>query len=229
MSNYTFGTPSIYTSPINQQYFMVEKLLGKIWTSIPVRVVAVNPPHSVDCQPLVMQRDGNGNNIPTTPLYNVPYLRIQGGQNALIIDPHVGDIGIAVFAMRDISVVKETKEMSQQGSYRTYDPSDGMYLGGILNQPPVRYVEVSDSGIVVEAAATKVTVHGASSVELKSDTRITLDAPLIELNGQVVQKPGSGSGAAANFTSDIISGSISLQHHVHGDVESGSDNTSQPK
>lgn len=226
--NYSNTNPGVNSDPFNQQSFLIESLINQIWTAIPVKVMAVYPPHSVDCQPLVAQRAGNDETIPTTTLYNLPYVRIQGGQNALIIDPKVGDIGLAVFCMRDISQFKQNKAMSNQGSLRTYDPSDGIYIGGLLNQPPVRYVEVKDDGIVVEAAATKVTVHGASSVELNSDTKITLNAPLIELNGQVVQKPGSGSGAAANFTSDIISGTISLQKHTHGGIQRGDSNTNKP-
>jgi hypothetical protein len=42
----------------------------------------------------------------------VPYFRVQGGADAIIIDPKVGDLGIAVFCSRDITGVKRSKEAS---------------------------------------------------------------------------------------------------------------------
>jgi hypothetical protein len=58
-------------------------------------------------------------------IYSIPYFRLQGGVNAIIIDPEPGDIGMCGFCSRDISVVKNTKKIANPGSYRKYAWADG--------------------------------------------------------------------------------------------------------
>lgn len=64
----------------------------------------------------------------------------------MIVDPVIGDIGIAVFADRDISTVKRTKAQGNPGSRRRFDAADGMYLGGLLNSAPTNYLQLSSDG-----------------------------------------------------------------------------------
>ncbi|MHB1953090.1 MAG: hypothetical protein ACYCOU_05030, partial [Sulfobacillus sp.] len=104
---------------------------------------------TVDVQILVNQIDGQGISTPHVTMYGLPYLRLQGGSNAVIVDPQVGDIGIAVFASRDITNVKSTKGQSNPGSYRMHDFADGLYLGGLLNGIPTQFVQFSSSGISI--------------------------------------------------------------------------------
>jgi hypothetical protein len=101
----------------------------------------------VDVTPLVNQVDAASNPQPHATIYDLPYMRIQGGSNAIIIDPQPGDIGVAVFASRDISQVKATQAQGNPGSARQYDYSDGLYLGGMLNGAPSQYLQFNPSGI----------------------------------------------------------------------------------
>ena len=48
---------------------------------------------------------------------------------------------MCAFASRDISTVKNTKAVSNPGSQRTYDWSDGLYLGGFINGAPTQYLQ----------------------------------------------------------------------------------------
>jgi hypothetical protein len=76
----------------------------------------------------------------------------------VIIDPQPGDIGIAVFASRDITNVKSTKAQSTPGTFRTHDFSDGMYLGGLLNGTPTQYIRFDTGGVsVVSETAISMT------------------------------------------------------------------------
>ena len=92
--------------------FVVDQLLHRMQTAMPVRVMAVtndggvDPVGRVDVLPLVNQVSGDGQAIPHATIFNVPYSRLQGGTNAVILDPQVGDIGMCLFASRDISAVK---------------------------------------------------------------------------------------------------------------------------
>ena len=147
------------TSPYNAMQFMIQQALrGQINTAIPVRVVAVNGQY-VDVVPLVTQIDGYGEAVAPADLYQLPFLRIQGGIAAIICDPIVGDIGLAVFAKADCSNVKQgTTEPQQPASFRKFSMSDGFYLGGFLNQVPQCFVEVKqDNTITIQASKVNIT------------------------------------------------------------------------
>lgn len=129
---------------------MLRNLLGTMRTVTVVQVVAVapgavGPVGYVDVLPLINQIDSAGNSQPHGVIYNLPYFRLQGSQSAVIIDPAVGDIGIAVFSDRDMSSVVANRAaknpQSNPGSRRRFDMADGIYIGGILNGTPLQYVQ----------------------------------------------------------------------------------------
>jgi hypothetical protein len=150
--------------------------------------------------PLVNQVDGAGNPTEHVTVYGLPYVRIQGGTNAVIIDPKVGDIGVAVFASRDISTVKNAKKQSNPGSYRRFNMADGLYIGGVLNGSPTNYVQFDNSGNINIVSIGKLTF---------SATNATLDA-----NGNL------------HVQGDVVTGTgISLNNHVHTGVQGGTSTT----
>ena len=156
---------------------MVQQLLAKIQTATIVKIIActndggVSPVGFVDVLPMVNQIDGQGNPTPHTTIYNIPYLRAQGGANAVILDPQAGDIGVCVFASRDISKIKTTKAQGNPGSFRQYSFSDGLYLGGMLNGTPTQFIRFSSAGITITSPTAiirhtpTVTVTGILNVE----------------------------------------------------------------
>jgi hypothetical protein len=150
----------------NQMAFAIQQLISKIQTATLVKIVSctndggLSPVGYVNVIPLVNQLDQNGNPVPHVTIYNVPYLRMQGGANAIILDPQGesapgagdGDIGVAVFASRDISKVKSTQAQANPGSARQYDFSDGLYLGGMLNGVPSQYISFDPvNGITINS------------------------------------------------------------------------------
>lgn len=152
--------PSSGTSDFNAQTFLINSILSKVNTTTLVKVTGVtnngtvSPVGFVNIQPLVNQIDGHGAIMPHGIIYNCCYFRLQGGANAIIIDPKVGDIGIACFADRDISTVQINKAQSNPGSRRRFDMADGIYLGGVLNGVPTQYIQFSDTGIVINGNLT---------------------------------------------------------------------------
>ena len=147
--NETFG------SEYNSLHSVIMSILSTIHTSTPCEVMGVtnvgtvSPVGLVDIKPLVNQVDGDGNATPHGIIYGVPYFRLQGGSNAIIIDPQVGDIGTAIFAERDISSVIANKGVSNPGSARMFDMSDGIYIGGGLNGTPTQYIQFTTTGITI--------------------------------------------------------------------------------
>lgn len=155
--------PSTLWGVYNNIYFAIQQALANVQTASIVEVMAcsnngdVSPVGTVDVQILVNQINGQGTPNPHVTMYELPYLRIQGGNDAVIMDPKKGDIGIAVFASRDITNVKSTKAQANPGSLRMHDFSDGMYLGGLLNDVPTQYVRFSSDGIsIVSPTAVKI-------------------------------------------------------------------------
>lgn len=192
--------------------FIVRMLLGQLATATVVKVVKVTPGNdalalagTVDVTPLVAQIDGKGNTTPHGTIYALPYMRAQGGTNAIILDPKAGDLGICVFASRDISSVKATKAAAPPGSRRQFDMADGMYLGGILNGVPNQYIRFSSTGIAVV-----------------SPTQILFSAPDIQMHG-----PVTGNSTAA-FSGDVTAAGTSVHTHHHGGVTTGGGNTGLP-
>ena len=169
--------PSSQWGVYNNIRFMVQQALALVQTASVVKVTActndggVSPVGTVDVQILVNQVNGQGNPTPHVTMYSLPYLRVQGGANAVIIDPQPGDIGIAVFANRDITNVKSTKAQANPGSFRMHDFSDGMYLGGLLNGTPSQYLQFSSAGISlvspneVKSAAPAILLSNGGTAE----------------------------------------------------------------
>lgn len=132
--------------------FVFGQLAAAMATSQPVLVAAVGTDGlTVDVQPMVAQIDGDGNATPHGVIHGVPVLRVQGGTNGIIVDPVAGDIGMAVFASRDISSVKANKAPSNPGSRRQFDWADAVYIPGILNLTPIQFVRIGGAGIALEA------------------------------------------------------------------------------
>jgi hypothetical protein len=201
-----FQQPSSGSSEHNATDFIVRMILGQLATATVVRVEAVDTAAgTVDVLPLVKQVNGIGDAYDHGVIYGLPYVRIQGGVNAIILDPAAGDLGLAVFANRDISAVKANRAPSPPGSARVMDWADGVYVGGILNAAPTQYVELTTAG-----------------VRVLSPTKITLEAPVIECLGALT---GSSTGT---FTGDVVAAGKSVSTHTHGGVTIGSGTTGTP-
>lgn len=225
--------PSTTWGEFNNIAFLVQQALSKMQTATLVRIEkctnsgGLSPVGFVDVTPLVTQIDGAGTPTPHVTIYNLPYFRLQGGANAIIIDPEPGDIGIAVFASRDISKVKSTKKQAPPGSFRQYSFSDGMYLGGTLNGTPTQYVQFSAAGIRIHSP-TLVKLDApdiqlvAETVEINASTSTTITTPDFIVNGNT-QMNGT-----LNSTGNITGGGISLNSHLHTGVQSGGGNTGGP-
>lgn len=207
---------------------LIKNLIGKVQTITLVQVASVNATGVnsvgyVDVQPLVSQIDGAGNLYKMPILKNVPYFRLQGGGNAVIIDPQIGDIGLCAFASRDISSVKRNKSVSAPASRRQYDLSDGLYIGGFLNGTPSQYVHFTGSGIVI---------HSPSQIKLEAPSVIVKSASMVTNTGTYVVNSTAtaefSGGGGVNSDGDIVSKGISVSTHTHSGVISGGDSTGEP-
>ena len=148
---------NILDDPIESLSFFVEQKIAKIQTVTLVKVVKVynhdgiEPVGFVDVQPMIQQLNYDGTTTDHAVIYKIPYFRLQGGSNAIIIDPKVGDIGMCGFCSRDSSGVIDSKDNDSPNTLRQYDLSDGLYFGGLLNGTPTQFIQFSGAGVTITA------------------------------------------------------------------------------
>ncbi len=194
----------------NKLKFVFSSLISKLNTALPVKVMKVYNNGGVaavgvvDVEPLIQQVDGQGNSVEIGTLYNLPYMRIQGGANAVIIDPQVGDIGIAVFSSRDISTVKKNKKKSIPASARKFDLADGMYFGGILNATPTQYIQFDATGISIKSPHAVAINCDTATVNATTSAAVT--APAINL--------GSSGGSLKKLINDTFQSLFNSHTHI---------------
>jgi hypothetical protein len=232
MTAYGRQTPQSGANDYNTLIFTIQQQLLDVQTSMLCQVQAVSNDGGVAAvgfvtvQPMVNQMTGNRQAVPHGPLYNVPYMRLQGGTNAVIMDPVVGDIGLAVFASRDISAVKTAKAPANPGSFRVFDYADGLFFGGFLNGTPTQYIRFSASGIdIVSPTATTIeapanTVEGPLTVTeatiLDTTLNVTGLSTLAAVDAAAVQATSvttpdlsvSGAGATVTLPAASLPGTV---------------------
>lgn len=241
-----YGTmrPEDTNGEYNALAFVVKQIINGRNFCAWVRVVNVDAPGglalagTVDVQPLVNQLDGQGRPVPHGVVNDLPYFRAQGGANAIILDPKVGDIGLCVFADRDSSAVQSTRDAANPGSYRRNDMADGFYLGGMLNAVPDQYVMFADGGISV-VSPHKITMQApeidlvAPVVNIQASTSTTITTPTLTINGNTqfngdATATGTVKAPIVNGTTDVKFGGKSGIGHVHGGVQTGSGTSGVP-
>jgi hypothetical protein len=172
-------------TPFNALMFTIKRALSSVNVATLVQVqevygAGIGPVGTVDVLPLVNQVDGANQATPHTTIYGVPYFRYQGGTNAVIVDPSVGDFGFCIFADRDFGSVQAGIEGGNAAmlavpgagappsSVRRFDYADGIYLGGwngASTLAPISYVQVVDGTInVVNPTQVNLQVGGSSAV-----------------------------------------------------------------
>ena len=193
--------PNTAGSEYNALQFMIQQAMSQVSTAIPVQVQAVNGLF-VDVLPLVSSVDGYGQAVDPTTLFHLPVFRYHAGVGAVILDPVVGDKGLAVFAQADASNVTDgTSTPQQPASFRKHSMSDGFFIGGFHNAAPSVYIEIKQDGNIV----------------INAPTGLTVTSPSATFSGNVT------------IAGDANIGGISFAGHVHGGVQSGGDTTSTPE
>ena len=211
------GAGQLFPTDSNSDYsvaaFIVGQLLSLVDTMKVVQVVAVHPgagtppvAGTVDVQILIAQLDGAGNAVPQDVVYGLPYLRLGGGKWAVIVDPAINDIGLAIASDRDISSLKAAAAagnslMVNPGSYREYDVSDGVYLGTVLSTP-------------VPAATFWLKPDGTLNITDAKGNVLSTSASGFSLTGNLAV---TGSiTATANVTAGLGGADqVGLQTHTH--------------
>lgn len=218
-------TPADVASDYATLAFIVQQKISEVATLTLVRVVdctndgGIVPVGTVTVQPLVNLMSGDRVAFKHKPLYKLPYMRVQGGRNAVIIDPQSGDIGVAGFCSRDISAVKTAQDIANPGSFRQFSMADGIYMFTCMG------AEAPDQYIVANAAGLK----------LLSPTLIELEAPTVRIKGSFEQTDGDASfeqnvdvGDSLTAQTEVKAATIALTTHTHSGVTPGGGTSGPP-
>lgn len=216
------------------QEYIIGRLIRQIHTADLVKVLAVYPTAGtvgfVDVQPLVQQQTTNSVVLDQAPMYRLPYLRMQGGVSAIIIDPVVGDLGVAVFAARDITAAVNVRGEAPAPTNRAYDAGDGLYLGGFLNADPTQWFK-----FLPDAAGIELVTPGDLTIRADGDMTAQVGGNLsVTVGGTVTVSAASTTwGGPVTFTDPITApqatiGGIAFTTHRHGGVQTGSGTSGTP-
>ncbi|MFT9220631.1 baseplate assembly protein [Gluconobacter oxydans] len=111
-----------------------------------------------------------------------------------------------IISGRDQSNVVATRAPALPGSFRQHSMADCVYVGGFLNDAPAHYVQITTDGVRIVTTG-KVTVQASE---------MDVNCPL-NVNGPI------------KATGDVQAGSVSLESHVHGGIQSGGSKTGAPE
>ncbi len=186
-----------------QDMYIINNLIANIHTMMPVKILSVTvPPDSLapigrcEVLPLVQQIDGSNNVYPMGKIVNVPYLRVQGGSNAIVIDPQVGDVGLCGFCERDISIVKRTGELSAPDTRRKYDINSAVYMFTMMSGTPTQYIHFLENGINIKTTGD-LNINGLI---------IKADGTLITKDGDTVDKHNHGGVQSGGSNTSPLGG-----------------------
>ena len=197
--------PYAQNSPGSQTDYIIRQLINKnINTCDWVKVVAVNSSDkTVDVTPLVSQLAADNTPIDHSVIHGLAYFRYQASVAALIITPTVGDMGLCVYAQNDVSGVQAAKKVAPPTSHRTFDYSDGCFIGLVaaLATEPETFIEILDDKILLKIGSTNITFK---------DNEVILNTPTLKINSNV------------EFTGSIKSNGVNISNtHTHIGVLSG--------
>lgn len=222
--------PDSASSEFNVRDFHIRQVLAQMEHATLVRVTAVTNSGDmaavgfVDVVPLIEQQDGYGNLVEGNTVYDVPYFRMQGGTRAVIIDPVVGDIGIAVIADKDVSTVKATKTAALPGSRRRNSLADALYIGGVLNGTPTSVLRMKGDDVFVQCPGDFTVIAGGNITMQASGafSTVATDVSLEATDGSA-QMTGN-----FNVNGEVTANGIDLSTHTHSGVTAGAANTGAP-
>ena len=226
MSDKILYPPLTYNSPILCEYDKVisqfNSLITNVNTAMPCKVVAIEKQEQrgvnivgfVDIQLMIEQTNGQKKGNETAIVCNVPYVRIQGGTNAVIIDPEINDLGVAIFASRDITNFKEARRQTPPATWRKFSISDAIYIGGIRNQKPVQYIHFRNDGIEIYSPkrvhiTTPTVLIDSDNTTINTSAKTTINANGgCEINAETTNNGNVNINGNTKISGNLLVGGI---------------------
>ncbi|MFJ5408125.1 Gp138 family membrane-puncturing spike protein [Pectobacterium punjabense] len=174
-------------------------------------------------------------------LVDVPVVFPRGGGCTLTFPVKPGDECLVIFADRCIDFWWQSGDVQSRVDGRMHDLSDAFVIAGPQSQAKtIGGISTSAAQLRTDDGAAFVEVAAAGDITATTTGSMTINAPVITLNGNVTingnlsQGMGDSGGTATmngpvNVTNDVTAGGKSLMTHTHGGVQPGNGNTGEPQ
>lgn len=234
MSNSPSRNPASNDSLSGLLGFILKKFLAKkIDSCLPATVLQYSPTaNRAQVQPAIVQITTGSDQIGRAQLASVPVAQIGGGGFFQYYPVKGGDTGWIIACDRDISLFKKNYKQSAPNTFRLHNFADSWFLpdsmlnGVDLIDPTKMCLQSYDGTIGI--------TMGDGVMTLKAPTQINFITPIVTYSGITQTQNAQGASVASSVTGgitttgDVVAGSISLQNHVHGNVQNGSGETNPP-
>jgi hypothetical protein len=191
----------------------IRGFLAHVMTAAPVRIESFDPATATADATLlqmvmVQQLDGSWEWKPGPMLTKCPIVFPSGAGFTFFAPPQAGDEALAIFASRSIDEWWARGGQQQRGDLRMHSPNDAFILAGVWNQTRVP--------TAIDPTALEIR-NAAGTVKLRMESAgVTITAPLVTVAGDLA------------VTGNVLSGTVSLETHVHSGVQSGGSDTGPP-
>jgi hypothetical protein len=213
--------------------FALIKFLQNVDGCLPAVVVAYDPAtNRATVKPQIVQVTTGNEQVARAQVASVPVARWGAGGFLIYFPVQTGDKGWLIANDRDISIFKQTGDQSPPNTNRLHSFEDGWFLP----DSALDAASPMDAGkccLQSYDGLTSITL-GGGIITLTAPTEIVLNTPLVSIAGQMIAGTDSSYDQTASFngkittTGDVVAGTISLQEHVHGGVQTGSADTGVP-
>jgi hypothetical protein len=192
----------------------VNGALEDMYVAAPVQIVSFDPltatADAILLQPLrVDQQDGTQVWKQATKFCKCPVVFLQGGGFTVFAPPQVGDEALAIFCHRSIDDWWYYGGAQQRSSLRRFSKDDAILLCGVFSRPNVPLTPIDPAALEIRS--------DSGTVKIRLDASgVTITAPVVTVAGDLA------------VTGNVLSGTVSLETHVHSGVQSGGSDTGPP-
>lgn len=213
----------------------IDSALANVHTATVAQVTAVST-KTINCQP-VINRLVRGESVRLPEFIEVPPVFLQGGGSYTAHPIAVGDYCLLIFTERCFDRWYHGQDFKIPLELRMHDYSDGFAIVGI--NPLAGAITIPS--VIQQTGDTNYdgnhthqgTLDRVGDTTIEGDVIIDGDLQVtgnITCLGTIAAANFSGlGGGALTSTVDIVSGTISLQTHVHSGVTTGGDTSGGPQ
>lgn len=229
------ANPANYDSMVGMMKEVLDHFLQETDDMLPAIVMSYDRDKKVaQVQPLIMRVTASGSPISRAPVAAVPVVQMGAGGFVLDFNLKKGDFGYIKANDRDISLFRQSFTESKPNTYRKHTFQDAVFFPAPMTGYAIEAGE-EEACVLRTLDGTQRVVIMADGIKVYSDTVITLDAPLVTITGDLVGTGTRATGTASfngiiHSSVDVTGGTepISLVHHIHSGVQSGSGDTGPP-
>lgn len=229
-------------SVINQY---LNNTLKSIYTAIPCKVTSTEDiaQQRINVQPIINRIKPDNTEQEQPILQAVPVVFPGSSTSQFSFPINVGDTVLCVFSQRSLDRFKlGAKDVHRPADFRKFSRNDAIAIPGLfpftdaVNNPSTRSLSHSTGDAVLthnigSGSECEVRLKASGQVIVNSSGDTTVNA----VGGEAVINADKATvncdlqvNGSINATKDVVGNGISLTHHTHGGVQTGSGSTQPP-